>query len=292
MPEFFFREKSRYIDNVIVPLFLEIERRNPYDEGIWRKAIRVAEEEDYDKTVFFGIPAAEIIEIGEKIRKAKTLKEKYEILTNKCSKGKFWFDIIFNRGENLKALKALKNAISWRKWRRGLDVGCGIGNSTMIIAPYCQEIYGVDLLEFLVKIGADRPELSRSQLLVGDARRLPFRKESFDLVYSNGLFGYLDQRGLIEFYKEVIRVLEPGGFYFEAFWSWMKEEIPRSGKELLVYLISEMISFRKEKVSLETAIKESFVKEGKVAIKEIPFMLPMGTMDTRLVLIFQKEKGS
>jgi ubiquinone/menaquinone biosynthesis C-methylase UbiE len=93
---------------------------------------------------------------------------------------------------------------------RMLDVGCGTGRSRQIYASTVSEYIGLDLSLESVRIAArEIPELSFVQ---GDAVRLPFADDSFDLVaFSSVLHHIPDRRGAL---REAGRVLRPGGAVF------------------------------------------------------------------------------
>lgn len=90
---------------------------------------------------------------------------------------------------------------------RILDVGCGTGAATLFLArEYPQaRIRGVDLSSRMIaeanaKIGLD-PE-ARIAFREGDASDLPYPEDHFDLV---------SQTNMPIFFKEIDRVIRPGG---------------------------------------------------------------------------------
>jgi SAM-dependent methyltransferase len=91
---------------------------------------------------------------------------------------------------------------------RALDIGTGLGDGALLIArefPHAR-VRGIDLSEEMVRraqrrIGLD-PE-GRVAFKVADAAKLPYEKDSFDLVA---------QLNMPPFFGEIARVLRPGGF--------------------------------------------------------------------------------
>jgi len=92
-----------------------------------------------------------------------------------------------------------------------LEVGCGMGTDLLQFArggAYCT---GVDLTPRSIEITRHRFKLygADGNFMISDGERLPFRSESFDVVYSNGVLHHTpDTAGSI---REVHRVLRPGG---------------------------------------------------------------------------------
>ncbi len=94
---------------------------------------------------------------------------------------------------------------------RLLEVGCGMGSDLLQFARGGAKCTGVDLTPRSVEISRHRFEVygERGNFLLSDGERLPFKDESFDVVYSNGVLHHTpDTAGAV---REVHRVLKPGG---------------------------------------------------------------------------------
>jgi SAM-dependent methyltransferase len=95
-----------------------------------------------------------------------------------------------------------------------LDVGCGPGEFTLRTAEHAKSIVGVDTSRTalaLAKRNLGRSGIKNALFRHGDVRRLPFPKESFDVVYSRRGPASEDSRSL----SEVLRVLRQGGLFME-----------------------------------------------------------------------------
>ncbi len=93
-----------------------------------------------------------------------------------------------------------------------LEIGVGMGADHLEwarVAP--RSLTGIDLTPRAVAYAKSRLEVyeRRSRLLVGDAERLPFADESFDLVYSWGVLHHSPDTAAAM--GEVTRVLRPRG---------------------------------------------------------------------------------
>jgi ubiquinone/menaquinone biosynthesis C-methylase UbiE len=102
--------------------------------------------------------------------------------------------------------------------RRGLDVGCGPGQFTILVAERlpAAEIWGIDLAPTMIDLARRHasvsPAAARLHFEVGDVARLPFPDEHFDAVVSSGSIKHWpDQIGAL---REIHRVLAPGGRLF------------------------------------------------------------------------------
>ncbi|GAC1482937.1 MAG: hypothetical protein PVSMB9_08750 [Candidatus Dormibacteria bacterium] len=114
---------------------------------------------------------------------------------------------------------------------RVLDFGCGIGNILIALAeqmPFKQPLVGTDVAPALIELGrgavARAGLANRIELLVAPATRLPFEDERFDVVLTSHVIKHLDDIALAGTFREVARVLAPGG----RFLLWEFEKSPLS----------------------------------------------------------------
>jgi arsenite methyltransferase len=116
------------------------------------------------------------------------------------------------------------NSISWRGDEMILDVGCGHGLMLIGAAKRLTtgKAIGIDLWQQEDQLDNSREATSqnvrlenvaeRVELLDGDARKLPFTENSFDVVLSSwALHNIYDRAGRELAVREIIRVLKPGG---------------------------------------------------------------------------------
>lgn len=100
-----------------------------------------------------------------------------------------------------------------------LDVGCGIGGSSRILArEYGFAVTGVTISPEQVQRATElTDEAIDARFLVGDAMNLPFPDASFDVVWSVEAGPHMPDKAV--FAKELMRILKPGGVLAVADWN-------------------------------------------------------------------------
>lgn len=120
-----------------------------------------------------------------------------------------WYDFIFEW--ILGALR--KNTASLVPLQPGLkvlDIGCGTGSQLRYLSDRGYKIYGIDLSEPM--LGLAKSKLGKNALLsMGDAIRIPFPAQTFDLVISSLFIHQLAPALRSAMLVETSRVIKPGG---------------------------------------------------------------------------------
>ncbi|MGB3405402.1 MAG: methyltransferase domain-containing protein [Microcoleaceae cyanobacterium] len=106
-----------------------------------------------------------------------------------------------------------------------LDVGCGIGGSSRILAKdYGFAVTGVTISPQQVKRATElTPEDVNATFKVDDAMALSFPDASFDIVWSIEAGPHMPDKAV--FAKELIRVLKPGGVLVVADWNQRDDRV-------------------------------------------------------------------
>jgi SAM-dependent methyltransferase len=97
----------------------------------------------------------------------------------------------------------------------GLDVGCGAGVITSFLASNLRVGVGLDIAPGAVRQAhlASREAPARARFLVGDALSLPFPERTFGVVVDRGCMHSIPRARWAEYFREVARVLAPGGSF-------------------------------------------------------------------------------
>ena len=102
-----------------------------------------------------------------------------------------------------------------------VDVGCGIGGSSLYLAQkYHADVTGITLSPVQANRAIARAEAAglsgQAQFKVADALQMPFADESFDLVWTLESGEHMPDK--TKFLQECHRVLKPGGTLIMATW--------------------------------------------------------------------------
>ena len=92
----------------------------------------------------------------------------------------------------------------------GLDLGCGEGQSTRLLAARGAQMVALDIAAEFVRVAADAYTAPTVSYLVASARHLPFAPSSFDFV--TAFMSLMDVGGPECSLPGVARVLKPSGF--------------------------------------------------------------------------------
>ena len=158
------------------------------------------------------------------------------------------------------------NSISWRGDEQVLDVGCGHGLMLIGAAKLLSsgKVTGIDLWQKEDQAGNSREATWRNvecenvadrvELRDGDARKLPFADNTFDVILSSwALHNIYDAAGRETAIREIARVLKPGGRavivdirhtpeYELVFRSCSMSKVNRGGPNFLFVIPSHTVS--------------------------------------------------
>lgn len=153
-----------------------------------------------------------------------------------------WYDayddpVALLRSENKVKLPWIMERLSKEKLTSGskvLDVGCGAGFATNILAKEGYKVTGVDLAEGALEEAKKRDETKSVEYITADAMKLPFEDNSFDCVISLDFLEHVYEPE--KAVKEISRVLRPGGLFFYHTFSknWLSYLVVIKGVEWFV----------------------------------------------------------
>ncbi|XP_053296607.1 uncharacterized protein LOC128456450 [Pleuronectes platessa] len=89
-----------------------------------------------------------------------------------------------------------------------VDLGCGTGQTTRLLAPHFKEVVGIDISECQLEEARAVPGFSNIEYRKGRAEELPFSDGSVDLLTASAAAHWFDHS---RFLAEANRVLKPRG---------------------------------------------------------------------------------
>lgn len=108
---------------------------------------------------------------------------------------------------------ALAGRLGSGRGRKALDLGCGEGRHTILLAGLGYAVTGVDLEPLALRRAQSHVRRAglRAEFAVGNALDLRFADGAFDLVLDYGCFHHVVMRDWTRYRREIARVLNPGG---------------------------------------------------------------------------------
>ena len=125
-------------------------------------------------------------------------------------------------------IKALSFLDNLDEISRVIDMGCGTGGQTMVLAQYITgNITGVDIMPDFIDVFNDNAKKlnlrERVNGIVGSIEDLPFQKEEFDLIWSEGVIDSIGFEKGLNYWNSF---LKSNGYIAVTCPSWFTEERP------------------------------------------------------------------
>ncbi|MBP9690844.1 class I SAM-dependent methyltransferase [Candidatus Woesebacteria bacterium] len=175
-----------------------------------------------------------------------------------------------------------------------LEVGCGRGGGIAYFAKYYKpkQIVGVDVTKQAISFCNNKYHIANASFREGDAQELPFPDNSFDVVINLESSGNYDDSQ--KFFREVSRVLKPGGYFAyadlrkkEEFTKWMSQL-----KALQMTLVEQVdiTNFVSAALEITSNRKEQLITENVPKILQAQFKEFAGTKNSNYVYNALKAK--
>jgi len=178
--------------------------------------------EHYGPQNWFEKVKKDLVEINHLIIKARS-NQSYEADSKTYDAT---FDCLFLNSFEYTFTHLLKKLKNFYKDKTILDYGCGTGTHTFEVAEYGKTVYGFDLSKDLIMQAKQKkePHSNKVRFAVADGIEVPFRDQSFDFVMSLDLvFSHISAK-YNDAFKEISRVMKPGGYFLfdcENKWKFM-----------------------------------------------------------------------
>lgn len=93
-----------------------------------------------------------------------------------------------------------------------LELGCGQGNSTVLLVRHGLDVLATDISSAATEHTQKRCNVKIQQVDI--RKKLPFDDESFELIAADLCLHYFTDKKTVEIMKEIKRILRPGGHLF------------------------------------------------------------------------------
>ncbi len=113
---------------------------------------------------------------------------------------------------DLHIAESIRQFMNGYKLKNLLDVGCGTGRMVKYFNDKGFKSFGCDIYDDALK--AARRINKKNSIVKASATKLPFKKDSFDIIISISVIEHLTPHEAEKFIKEARRVLKPEGFIF------------------------------------------------------------------------------
>ncbi len=142
----------------------------------------------------------------------------------------------------LKATEELVKSCNISKNKRVLEIGCGVGLTLCYVSrKYDCRIVGIDILENMIKEALRKVKKynidRKVDLVMADAQNLPFREESFDIVFGESVNVFIEDK--LKAMKEYARVVKQGGYIGFNEGTWIK--LPPENVRKYLFKLSSMV---------------------------------------------------
>jgi ubiquinone/menaquinone biosynthesis C-methylase UbiE len=158
-----------------------------------------------------------------------------------------------------------------------LDIACGDGYGSNLLAPLAHKVTGVDISSETIRIAKERYKQDNLEFIVGSATEIPLADNSIDLVVSFETIEHHSHHK--EMMQEVLRVLKPSGilimsspdkYYYSIVTGYInpfhaKELFEQEFKELVRYYFKHTFFLSQSAGFFSLILKESNIKEQQIA---------------------------
>jgi SAM-dependent methyltransferase len=155
---------------------------------------------------------------------------------------------------------------------RILDLGCGSGRDMRFFG---QRGYLAIGLDFSAPLAASARRFSEQEVVVGSFRRLPFKNNSFDGIWSIASLLHIPRTIISDVLIEIHRVLRPGGIFISSIKLGSGQHQDQDGKLFVYYSVdawSEIVEGAGFKTVVLVEDTEEREKDNQVIVK-VPWLV-------------------
>lgn len=139
------------------------------------------------------------------------LLKKAELYGFEESKRLYWSQYMMDTSRGKRTVKHILDyfKINYPESYKVLDIGCGFGSLLITLQHHFERVCGIDIDDERVQWAKKRA--SGSDVICGNATKLPWPDGEFDLVISTDVFEHISYEEQHQAASDLLRVLKPGG---------------------------------------------------------------------------------
>ncbi len=150
-------------------------------------------------------------------------------------------------------------------WMTVLDVACGDGYGTRMLAQRVAEVHGADIETEVIDQARQLTEASNVHLHVKDVTQMAFGSDEFDAVTCMETIEHVDDCAAL---REIHRVLKPGGILILSTPQNRLGHIPVNAAHIREYSLNEVVELCSQYFVVKTVIG---IKAGRIVVSDDPY---------------------
>lgn len=152
-----------------------------------------------------------------------------------------------------------------KDWMKVLDIACGDGYGTRILAQRCREIYGADIDKNIIAYNRENLSDMNIRYDIEDVTNLSYQDNEFDAITS---METLEHVNVQKYFEELYRVLKPGGILIISTPQNLLGRIPITPAHLREYSMDELKNLCGTYFKIEKFIG---IKQGRIIFPNDPY---------------------
>lgn len=171
-----------------------------------------------------------------------------------------------------------------------LDLGCGTGENTLILALHGAKVYALDISQELVELARKRLEINNAStanvhFMVGSAHEIDLPDDSVDLVFGIAILHHLDLN-LVS--KEVFRILKNSGR--AIFQEPVRDSaVIRFIRDLIPYRAADISPFERPLTTDELKQFSAPFRNFRIRAFDLPHVSLAGVLAPKLIPVAHKS---